>query len=202
MAPLLQLVAGQVSELERLAEQVGIARDQQDLLFKIHEGIGKTVQQIQAIEALVERAQGLDPREVRSLADLNHLLQRAGETKVAVETIIVAKLALADSAVERSALQSDTSYRMGQEMIVAGGDLARESAVASPGRATQISAAADSAQMLGQGVQLQMLSQLIQLMAMTVEFQKEQISRELRAERSRRESYRKGLMRVIRRSRQ
>src|SRR3989344_4416052 len=77
MAPLLQLVAGQVTEIERLTEQVGAAKDQLKALRELNRGVEKTVAQIQNLHALIERARELDPRSVRSLADLNELVRRA-----------------------------------------------------------------------------------------------------------------------------
>jgi hypothetical protein len=193
MGPLLQLVAGQVQELRSLTEQVGIAKDQQETLIKLNQGINDAVSQIQSIQALMERAKGLDPSSVRSLSDLNDLLFRANQVKLQVTELLRLKITLANQAIGASALQSDTAYRMGQEMMSVGSNLAQESQQASPGRAAQITAASSSAQTLAKGVELQTLSQLVQLQAMSLDFQKAQIERDLENERARRELYERQL---------
>jgi len=199
LGPLLQLVAGQVQEIERLAEMVGVAKDQQQLLRSLNDGIGRTVTQIQTLQTIVERSQGLNPREIKSLADLNDLMQRAQGTKALIDDLLAIKVDIANQAIERSALQSDTTYRMGQEMVTTGSQLAAESQHASPGRASQISAAAGSAQMLSHGVELQTMSQMVQLQALLLEFQKSQVERELRVERIRRAQYERQLSTSARR---
>lgn len=189
VGPLLQLVSGQIQEIDRLSKSVGIAEDNQKLLLELNEGINKTVQQIQTLEAIIDRAQETDARQVQSLADLNNLLQHAQGTRAQIEDLLGVKVAIADQAIAESALQSDTSNKMGQEMVNVGSGLARESRQASPGRAAQISAAADSAQMLSQGVQLQTLAQMVQLQALTLEFQKSQVQKDLETEKMRRALY-------------
>jgi hypothetical protein len=193
MGPLLQLVAGQVQEISALAEQLGVAKDQQETLLKLNQGINDTVGQIQSIQALMERAKGLDPSSVRSLSDLNDLLFRANQVKVQLNDLLKLKINLTNQAIGASALQSDTAYRMGQEMTIVGSSLARESEQASPGRAAQITAASNSAQMLAKGVELQTLAQLLQIQAMNLDLQKAQIERDLENERARREMYEKQL---------
>jgi hypothetical protein len=193
VGPLLQLVAGQITEIDRLTQTVGLAEENRKLLLDLNEGINKTVQQIQTLQAIIDRAQGLDPRQVKSLADLNDLLSRAKDTRQQIEELLGLKVAIANQAIAESALQSDTSYKMGQEMVSVGADLARESQRASPGRAAQISAAADSAQMLSQGVQLQTMSQMVQLQALSLEFQKSQVEKDLVGEKMRRELYQRQL---------
>jgi len=185
LAPLLQLVSGQVTEIERLTQTVGAAKDQVKLLQDLNEGIDRTISQIRSVEQIMQRAKGLDPSSVRSVSDLNDLLARAKQTRKQVDDLMVAKLMIADQAITQSALQSDTSYKMGQEMVGVGSQLAVESQSASPGRASQISAASGSAQMLAQGVQLQTLAQMVQLQALTLEFHKAQLQRELDADRAR-----------------
>ena len=186
LGPLLQLVAGQVREIEQLTEQVGIARDQMKAIKELNDGIERTVTQIRTLREVLERVQGLNPKSVRSLADLNDLMVRAKGSQKMLEDLLVLKVDVAEQAIGRTALQADTAYRMGQEMAVTGSQLARESETASPGRATQISAAAQSAQMLSQGVQLQTLAQVAELQALLVEFHKAQIQKQVEEERSRR----------------
>jgi len=174
MLPLLQLVSGQVREIEALTQQLGATREQTGLLFELNDGINRVVHQIQTLEAIVERAQGVNPSAVQSLSELNSLMRRARTSQEDLQAMILIRSELADQAIGQSALQSDTAYRMGQEMVVTGSDLARESQNASPGRAAQISASAQSAQMLSQGVELQTLAQIAQLQALQLDFQKAQ----------------------------
>ena len=183
--PLIKLVAGQITEIERLSETLELARDQVQLLRDLNDGIDQTVSQIQSIEEIISRTRGLDPSAVRSLSDLNDLLERANQTKRELDELAMAKIAVADQAITASALQSDTSYKMGQEMVGVGSQLAVESRTASPGRAQQISAASGSAQMLAQGVELQTLAQMVQLQALTLEFQKSQVQHDLQNEKAR-----------------
>lgn len=193
LAPLLELVAGQVAELEKLTQTLGLAKESATYLRQLNEGIERTVDQIRSLQALLERAQGLDPKGVRSLADLNELLRKASSLKADVETLLQLKVDLAEQAIDRSALQSDTTYKMGQEMVATGAKLATESQAASPGRATQITAAASSAQMLSQGVELQTLAQVVELQALLLDFHKSQVARELQAEKARRRSFEQAL---------
>ena len=174
MVPLLQLVAGQVRELEALTEQLGATRDQTGLLFELNDGVNRIVNQIESLEAIVERTQGLNPTSAQSLASLNELMRRARATQEDLSALLQIRSEVADQAIAQSALQSDTAYRMGQEMVASGSELARESKSASPGRAAQISASADAAQMLSQGVELQTLAQIAQLQALQLDFQKAQ----------------------------
>ncbi|NDD92030.1 hypothetical protein EBZ37_08100 [bacterium] len=174
MVPLMQLVAGQVSELESLAQQLGATQEQTGLLFELNSGVNKVVNQIESLESIVERTQGLNPSSARSLASLNDLMRRARATQEDLNALIQIRTEVADQAIAQSALQSDTAYRMGQEMVVTGSELARESKTASPGRAAQISASADAAQMLSQGVELQTLAQIAELQALSLDFQKTQ----------------------------
>lgn len=189
VGPLLELVVGQIQELEKLSDSVGIAKDQQAFLQGINDGINRTVSQIQTLQIIVSRAQGLDPRQVQNLADLNDLLQRAKDTREEIEVLLEAKISIANQAIAESALQSDTSYKMGQEMVSVGSGLAQESQTASPGRAAQISAATGSAQMLSQGVQLQTLSQIVQLQALTLDLQKTQVEKDIQTDRLRQDMF-------------
>ena len=116
--------------------------------------IDKTVAQIQAVEVVLDRAQGLDPKAVRSVAELNQYMARTREAKRTVEELMGIRSEAARVAISQSALQGETAYLMGQEMMATGASLAQDSRIASPGRAAQISAASNSAQMLAQGVQL------------------------------------------------
>jgi hypothetical protein len=176
MLPLLQLVSGQVREIEALTQQLGATREQTSLLFELNQGVERVVSQIQSMEAIVERSQGLNPSAVQSLSQLNDLMRRARSTQADLATLIALRSDMADQAIAQSAIQSDTAYRMGQEMVASGSDLARESQTASPGRAAQITASAQSAQMLSQGVELQTLAQIAQLQALQLDFQKAQAS--------------------------
>lgn len=193
LGPLLQLVSGQITEIEKLSESINATRDQTKTLRELNDGIEQAVMQIRNIQAIIERTQGVDPRAVRSLSDLNDLLDRAHQTKQAIDDLMQAKVDLADQAIAGSALQGDTAYRMGQEMVVTGSQLSAESQTASPGRASQIAASANSAQMLATGVELQTLAQLVQLQAMTLDFQKGQVAREIQTEKVRRAAYERQL---------
>jgi len=181
IAPLLQLVSGQVSEIEKLTQSVKAVKDQAALLRELNAGVDRAIYQIRSIEAIVDRTQGLDPKSVQSLSDLNDLLHRANQNKADIEDLMQARVFLADQAIATSALQGDTAYKMGQEMVLVGTKLSAESATASPGRASQIAAAADSSQMLATGVQLQTMSQMVQLQAMSLEFQKSQMEGQIRS---------------------
>lgn len=193
VAPLLQLVSGQITEIEKLSQFVGAAEDQVAVLRALNEGIDRSIAQIRSLQSLMERAQGLDPTEIRSLADLNDLLQRAQGVQHQLEDLAEVRIRLADQVIDKGAAQGDTSYRMGQEMISTGSVLARESETASPGRAAQITAAASSAQMLSEGVTQQTMAQLIQLQAMTLELQKAQLEKDLRESRMRRAELQRSL---------
>jgi hypothetical protein len=189
MIPLVQLVGGQITEIERLTENIGVAKDQMATLKELNNGVDRAMSQIYNIQSIIDRAQGLDPTATRSLSDLNDLLSRAQQSKEQIEELMVVKVQLADEAITSSAIQSDTAYKMGQEMVITGTKFAEESKTASPGRANQITAASNSAQMLANGVQLQTMSQMVQLQAMSLEFQKGQVERELQESRMRRKLY-------------
>ena len=175
---LLKLVGGQAIELERLADVVGVAKDQRDLLIKLNDGIETGVRQIEAIQAIIERAKGLDPTAVSRISDLTRQIEDVKEIHARTEEVVALKLTLSDQAGAQGSVQSQTAYSMGQEMIAAGSDLAVESKTATPGRAAQITAASGAAQMLSQGVALQTLAHIAQLQAMQLELQKTQMERD------------------------
>jgi hypothetical protein len=184
-AVLLNMLSNQLVELQRLSESVGIAKDQQKYLLDINEGIQKTTAQIHTLEIVIERAKGLNPTAIKSLSDLNEAIDQMKGMAGSLDQLVQLKLALSDEAVSSAALQSDTSYTMGQEMVKVGKSLHEESAGASPGRAQQITAAASSSQMVASGVQLQTLAQMVQLQAISLDLQKSQIERQLTQERDR-----------------
>lgn len=200
LAPLFQLVGGQVKEIETLADQVGATKEQSKLLSDLNMGIEQTVRQIQAIEALVERAQGLSPSAVRSIAELNDYLARVNDAKRAVDEVLSIRIGAAGVAIEQSSVQSETAYLMGQEMIATGGDLARESQTASPGRAAQITAASSSAQMLAQGVELQTIAQMSQIQALQLDLQRSQMEQGLEERKTSRGAFAAELARSTKRS--
>jgi hypothetical protein len=176
-AVLLQVVANQVSELNKLADEVGISRENRDLLEEINQGVDQSVRQIEAIQSIVDRAQGLDPSGIRDLSDLNRVIEQVKDLSADTVAVLSLKLGLCDQSISQSAIQSDTAYKMGQEMVGVGSQLAQESRAASPGRASQISAAAASSQMLASGVQLQTLAHLVQLQALSLDLQKSAVAR-------------------------
>lgn len=183
--PLFRLVAGQIMELQRLAESVGLAKDQIRLLITINEGIERATSQINSMEAILQRAKGLDPKSIKKISDLTNQINELKALKAGVEDLVAIKLLLADQAIAQSALQSETAYKMGQEMIGTGTNLAIEAKTASPGRSAQIAASAQTANMLSQGVMLQTLSQMTQLEAMNLELKKTEMEKNLNIEKSR-----------------
>lgn len=193
LGPLLELVAGQLQEINRLSENLGIAKDQLSFLKELNDGISQSVQQLEDLQEIVDRAQNLDPTQVKSLSDLNDLLERANSLKARIDDVLEAKIFLANEAISASAIQSDTAYRVGEDLTWTGANLAAESRTASPGRAEQISAAAGSAQMVASGVQLQTLSQMTQLQAMNLEFEKTQFERDLQEKKLRNAAYQQEL---------
>ena len=68
--PLMKLVLGQLVELEKLAAALEVAKEQRDLLEQINAGVTRTIAQIEAIEEILTRAQGLDPRNIRRISEL------------------------------------------------------------------------------------------------------------------------------------
>jgi hypothetical protein len=177
--PLMKLVAGQIVELDRLAQTLEIAKDQRSLLLEANRDINLVITQIEAIDQIVERAQGLNPKSIRSISELNWQLNEMKDVAFETERVLTWKLALVDETVAGAALTSETAYVTGQEMIGTGRDLANESRTASPGRASQIAASAQSAQMLAEGVQLQSLAHLIQIQAESLDLQKSILANQL-----------------------
>ena len=172
---LMKLVVGQIVELERLAAALEVAKEQRDLIEQINAGINRTITQIETIEEILNRAKGLDPRNIRRISELTYAINEVRELKRRAQEIQNTRILIADNAIAQSSLQAETAYTMGQEMINTGSYLSRESAIASPGRASQISASAQSAQALSSGVMLQTLSHIAQLQALSLEFQKAQV---------------------------
>ena len=177
--PLYQLVFGQVQEIERLAELIGAAKDQVDAIKALNDGINKTVEQIQAIEVIIDRAQGVDPTSSKSISELNDYLERVQDIKIKIDDLMVARLKASEIGISQSSIQGETAYKMGQEMISTGSNLAQESRSASPGRAAQITASSNSAQMMAKGVELQTMAQMVQLQALSLDLQRSQIKREM-----------------------
>lgn len=183
MVPLMKLVAGQVLELERLSKIAGASSDQITALKTLNSGIDRTVNQIDAIQAIIDRSQGVDPTSIRSITELNDYLERLGSLKEYADQMMEIRIQAASVAIAQSAVQGDTAYKMGQEMIGTGSVLAQESRQASPGRATQIEAASSSAQMMAKGIELQTMSQLVQLQALSLDLQRSQIEKDLQQRR-------------------
>ena len=184
LAPLLKMVAGQVVEIEKLAQIAGASKDQTEALKTLNEGVNKTVSQIETIQEIVERAEGLAPSGVKSIRELNEYLERVTEIKEQIDLLLSIRAKAAELAVAQSSLQGDTAYKMGQEMIGTGSALSEESRTASPGRAAQISAASNSAQMMANGVGLQTMAQLLQLQAISLDLQRSVIEKDIQAKRT------------------
>ncbi len=198
---LAKLVTGQILELERLAQIVGVTSDSQAVLQAVNRGIDSTVAQLESIEEISRRSQGLDPGSVRTLSELNRQLTEARGLAEETSSLVRQKLALIEVSVSQAALQSETSYLMGQEMVSVGRSLSAESRSASPGRAAQITAAAQSSQMLAQGVQLQTLSHLVQLQAESLDLQKAALARQQAVAQAQEEYFRDGLKAPLRKKR-
>ena len=182
---LLKLVTGQLAEIEQLAKTVGIAEENRQLLLHLNEGIERASFQINAIGEIIERSKHLDPSSIKSISKLNAYLQESESLHRSVSQIINAKLALIDVAIGQSAIQSETSYTMGQEMVKTGAFLSQEAAHASPGRAAQISASANSVKLVSDGVLLQSISHLTELTSMQLTLERDRMLRDSRSERSR-----------------
>ncbi len=176
---LMKLVIGQIIELEKLASAVEVAKEQKELLEQINAGVTRTVEQIEAIEEILTRAQGLDPRNIRRISDLTNAIIEVKDLKRRAQDIMSTRLSIADNTIAQSGVQAETAYTMGQEMVHIGSDLSRDSASASPGRAAQITASAASAQTLSSGVALQTLAHIAQLQAVSLDLQKSQIEAHL-----------------------
>jgi hypothetical protein len=185
---LMKLVIGQITELEKLSEAIGVAKENRDLLVEINEGINKVTDQLDAIDEIVKRAERLNPTSIRKISDITSLINDAKAVSRDLDSLLSAKLLLADEAILSSGLQSETAYAVGQEMIKSGSRFSGEARIASPGRAAQISAAASSAQMMATGTLLQTMSQLTQLQAIDLEFKKSEMQRINQNERQRRKA--------------
>jgi hypothetical protein len=177
--PLMKLVAGQIVELDRLAETLQVAKDQRDLMMEANRDINNVISQIEIIDELVERSRGLDPKSIRSISQLNWQLSEMKDVAMEASRILQFKLSLVDESLNQAALTSETAYVTGQEMVSTGQSLAGESRTASPGRASQITASAQSAQMLAEGIQLQSLAHLIQIQAESLDLQKTILANQL-----------------------
>ena len=113
---LLEVVANQLTELNRLAENVGIAKNQIELLKQINEGVERATYQIQSIQSILDRSQGVDPSSIRSLSDINQAIEDMKSVSSDIQELLVVKLFLCNQAIEEADLQSDTAYKMGQEL--------------------------------------------------------------------------------------
>ena len=191
----MKLVIGQIMELERLGETLEIAKDERELLGRINEGVNRTLNQIESIEEIILRAQRLDPKDIRRIADLNMLLEDLKDLKSRTSEILETKVIIVDHALFQSALQAETAYTMGQEMVKVGSNFTHESRSASPGRAAcNNNAAAAGAQTLSNGVLLQTLSHLTELQALSLELQKSKLEQELLTSKKRSETFKLGIL--------
>jgi hypothetical protein len=152
----------------------------------VNKGINRDTTQLDAIDTIIQRAQGLDPTSIKRVSDITNMLYDLKTMKTNVEELVMVKLLLSEKAIGQSALQSETAYKMGQEMIGTGSILASEAKSASPGRSAQIAASAQTSNMVSQGVMLQTMAQMTQLQALNLELQKSQLQKEIYTERSRR----------------
>ncbi len=196
---LIESLSVQIQQLNNLADEVGIGKDQIEILTKINEGVSQTTRQIQALDAIIERAQGVDPTSIKSLSDINKRIDDLKFLSNEIQELVIYKMVLCDEAVEESSIQSQTTYKMGQEMVGVGAQLAQESQTASPGRAQQITASASAAQMLAMGVELQTLSQMSQVLALSLDLQKTQMEKDLKMERMRKAYFKQALVHSSRR---
>lgn len=184
VAVLLKLVAGQITEINTLAKILTSSESNLEALKQLNEGIEATVSHLNSLDSLLERVQGLDPSSIKSLSELNSALEETKSLASQTEQLLVLKIKLSDQAINQAAIQSETSYLMGQEMVQTGQNLTREATTASPGRASQISASASSQQMLAQGVQLQGMAHLIQLQAQQLDLSRSILDSQLKAKQS------------------
>lgn len=185
---LMKLVFGQISELEKLTEAIGVAKENRDLLIEINQGINKVTDQLNAIDEIVRRSGRLDPTSIRRISDITNLINDAKSLSRDADALVSAKLMLTNEAILTSSIQSETAYSVGHEMIKTGSRYSEESRTASPGRAAQISAAASSAQMMATGTLLQTMSQMTQLQAIDLDFKKSEMERTRRLETDRRKA--------------
>jgi hypothetical protein len=183
---LMKLVVGQIAEIEKLTEALGVAKESRDALVKINDGINQVVNELDSIDEIVKRADNLNPRAIRRISDITRIINDTKSLAKDLDLLVDAKITSMGEAVEASALQSDTAYSVGRELVVSGARYSSEARSASPGRAAQISAAASSAQMMATGTMLQTLSQMTQLQGIELELKKESLERERKQEDERR----------------
>jgi hypothetical protein len=180
---LLKLVALQTEELSQLSESVGATKDQTEILKRINEGVTSLTRTIDAIDEVVKRAKDLDPKSVRRISDLTRMVEDVKELRSKATEVLLLRTLIAQEAVSQGGLQAETAYSAGGEMVKLGKYLNDESAQASPGRASQISASAASGSVVAQGVQLQTLSQIAQMQAISLELQRSEIENRIQTSR-------------------
>lgn len=182
---LMKIVLGQIAELEKLTEALGVAKESRDALIAINDGVNKVVNQLEGIDEIVRRAERLDPRAIKRISDITRLINDTKTLAKDLDLLIDAKILSMDEAVQASALQSETAYSVGREMVLSGARFSSEARTASPGRAAQISAAASSAQMVATGTLLQTMSQMNQMQAIDLELKRAELEKgqKLEAER-------------------
>ncbi|MCM0604478.1 MAG: hypothetical protein KA715_00135 [Xanthomonadaceae bacterium] len=183
---LAQMITNQLTELKTLTELVGVSSQQTQVLLEINSGVEKTIQTLRTLESLVKRAEGVSTKPIQNLSELNSAISEAKMIKEELITILNLKLSLIDQSVAEAAIQSDTSNRMGQEMIKLGNYYSGEVQSASPGRAAQLSAANLTHHTLSLGVMMQTLAQIAQIQAMQLDLMKNAASRDINAQVSQR----------------
>ena len=183
---LAQMITNQLTELKTLTELVGVSSQQTQVLLEINSGVEQTIRTLKTLESLVKRAEGVSTKPIQNLSELNSAITEAKMIKEELITILNLKLSLIDQSVEEAAIQSDTSNRMGQEMIKLGNYYSNEVQSASPGRAAQLSAANLTHHTLSLGVMMQTLAQIAQIQAMQLDLMKNTASREINAQVSQR----------------
>jgi hypothetical protein len=185
---LMKIVMGQIAELEKLTEAIGVAKENRDALIAINDGINKVVNQLESIDEIVRRAERLDPRAIKRISDITRLINDTKTLAKDLDLLIDAKIVSMDEAVQASALQSETAYSVGREIVLSGARFSSEARTASPGRAAQISAAASSAQMMATGTLLQTISQMNQMQAIELELKRAELEKEQRSETERKKA--------------
>ena len=183
-----KMVLGQMEEIRQLTDAVGVARDQMKTLQALNDGIERAVRTIETVNDIERRARGLNPK-IGRISDLTNLIYELRALKRDVDDVMEARLLLADQTIKEAALQSETAYLMGGEMISSGSDLSREARTASPGRAAQISASANANSMMAEGVQPQTLSHIASIEAMNLELHKGELDERAAARRDERRLY-------------
>lgn len=178
---LAKLIIGQIVELERLAEIVEASQENIQVLRKVSEGIERSIRQVEGLESLIDRFKSVDPSSVRDLASLNHQLLGLKQIAANAFEVVELKIELAEGTVAQASNQSLATYDTGRELMQRGALFATEAKGASPHRASQLTASAQSAELMGQGAQLQAIAHLIQLQAQTLELVKLQTQTMLQA---------------------